>query len=312
MSTTVKVFAPATVANLAVGYDILGLAIEGPGDVIEAGFHEGEGLIIRKITGDNGKLPYEALKNTAGYAALRLLAFLGKSNLGIYIDIHKKMPFGSGMGSSAASAAGAVHAINLLLGQPLKKIELLKFAVEGEQIADGAYHADNVAPSLLGGIQLIRDNTALDVINLPVPENLFVSVIHPEVSILTKDARNILKSNVPINLVVKQTGNLAAFVASLYREDYALMKRSLHDQWIEPQRAPLIPKFNEIKDLALQQNCICCSISGAGPSIFALFESEKSAIEFGQASVAHYSSKQLMATFYASPINKVGCKEIKS
>ena len=312
MSRIVKVFAPASVANLAVGYDILGLAIEGPGDIIEAGFHDGEGLLIKAITGDEGKLPYEPLKNTAGYAASQLLAFLGKSKMGIYLNIHKKMPFGSGLGSSAASAAGAVHAINILLGQPLNKIELLRFAVEGEQIADGAFHADNVAPSLLGGIQLIRDNLSLDVIKLPTPQKLFVSVIHPQVSILTKDARNILKKEVPLNTVVEQTGNLAAFIASLYLEDYDLMRRSLKDHWIEPQRAPLIPHFKDIKHIAYQKNSICCSISGAGPSIFSLFESKEAATEFGRQSVDLFSSRSLEASHYTSPINTTGCKEIKS
>lgn len=308
----VKVFAPASVANLAVGYDILGLAIDGPGDIIEAGFHEGEGLAIREITGDHGKLPYNPLKNTAGYAGTQLLTFLGKSKIGIYLNIHKKMPFGSGLGSSAASAAGAVHAINLLLGQPLKKNELLKFAVEGEQIADGAFHADNVAPSLLGGIQLIRDNLSLDVIELPVPSDLFVSVIHPKVSILTKDARDILKGEVPINTVVGQTGNLAAFITSLFKEDYELMRRSLQDLWIEPQRAPLIPYFKDIKNIAFKMDCISCSISGAGPSIFSLFQSKDAATKFGEKSIAFYSSKNLEATHYTSPINTVGCKELKT
>lgn len=308
----VKVFAPASVANIAVGYDILGLAINGPGDVIEAGWHDGQGLLIQEITGDDGKLPYDPLKNTAGYAASQLLGFLGERKTGIYLNIHKKMPFGSGLGSSAASAAGAVHAINILLGQPLKKIDLLRFAVEGEQIADGAFHADNVAPSLLGGIQLIRDNLSLDVVSLPVPEDLIVAVIHPKVSILTKDARNILKKEVPLTTVVAQTGNLAAFITSLYEKDYLLMARSLQDKWIEPQRAPLMPFFEEIKNIALQKDSICCSISGAGPSIFSLFRSKETAAEFSQESIALFASHQLKATAYTSPINTLGCKEIKS
>lgn len=310
MSKIVKVFAPASVANLAVGYDILGLAIDGPGDVIEAGFHEGKGLLIQEITGDNGMLPKDPLKNTAGFAANQLLRFLGETSTGIYLKIHKKMPFGSGLGSSAASAAGAVFAINILLGQPLEKIDLLKFAVEGEQIADGAFHADNVAPSLLGGIQLIRDNSTLDVISLPVPKDIFVSVIHPKVSILTKDARDILKKEVALPIVVEQTGNLAAFISSLFLKDYQLMKRSLHDKWIEPQRAQLIPHFEDIKRIAFQKNSICCSISGAGPSIFSLFTSKEIALEFAQLAINQYSSKGLKASDYTGPINSQGCKEI--
>jgi len=310
MSKMVKVFAPASVANLAVGYDILGLAIDGPGDVIEAGFHEGQGLLIREITGDGGMLPKDPLKNTAGFAALQLLSYLGEIKTGIYLKIHKKMPFGSGLGSSAASAAGAVYAINILLGHPLKKIDLLRFAVEGEQIADGAFHADNVAPSLLGGIQLIRDNLSLDVISLPVPKDIFVSVIHPKVSILTKDARDILKKEVALSTVVEQTGNLAAFISSLFLKDYQLMKRSLQDKWIEPQRAQLIPLFENIKHIAIEKNSICCSISGAGPSIFSLFTSKEIALEFAQLSINQYSSVGLKASDYTGPINTIGCKEL--
>ncbi|MFT5988666.1 MAG: homoserine kinase, partial [Neolewinella sp.] len=210
----VRVFAPATVANVAIGYDILGFAISRPGDEIVARFNpELKGLKITAITGTGDKvLPYDVELNTAGVAAQRLLEHLGKSNVGIEMEVHKKMPFGSGLGSSAASAAGAVVAINELLGAPLSRESLLYFTVLGEVVADGSFHADNVAPCLVGGITLIRSNESLDIHHLPVPANLHVAVIHPELEILTKDARGVLSDTVPLNTAVLQMGGLASFI----------------------------------------------------------------------------------------------------
>lgn len=272
----IRVFAPASVANIGVGYDILGFALESPGDEVVARFADGKGMKIGQITGTN-RLPYSADKNTATFSAQALLNFLGKSDIGIELDIHKKMPFGSGLGSSAASAVAGVFAVNTLLGSPLTKEELLHFAVLGEQLADGSYHADNVAPSLLGGIILIRDNLTLDIISLPIPEDLVAVVIYPEVEVLTRDSRNILKPDISLQKCVAQTGNLASFVAALYRSDYELIGRSLTDHIIEPQRAVLIPHFYDIKNMALKMGALGCSISGAGPSIFALFRGESDA-----------------------------------
>ena len=191
MKAGIKVFAPATVANVAVGFDILGFALERPGDEIIARFSDTSGLRITRITGARGKLPFDVGKNTAGFAALKLLEHLGEERRGIELEIHKMMPFGSGLGSSAASAAGGVMAVNELLGRPLEKRALLPFAVLGEQIADGAYHADNVAPSLIGGMVLIRSNEDLDVHRLPIPAGIHATVIYPHVEILTKDARSV-------------------------------------------------------------------------------------------------------------------------
>ena len=270
MSSGIKVFAPASVANVACGYDVLGFALQQPGDEVIARFSSLPGLRITKITGAKGKLPYEIEKNTAGFAALSLLEHLGETGRGIELEIHKKMPFSSGLGSSAASAAAAVMAINELLRRPLTKRELLPFAVLGEQVADGAYHADNVAPSLIGGMILIRDNSTLDFHRLPVPKGLFVTVIYPKVEVLTKAARAVLSKDVSLEQVIRQTGNIAGLVAGLYNGDFDLISRSLQDVIIEPQRASLIPGFYQIKEAALECGALGCSISGAGPSIFAL------------------------------------------
>ena len=310
-STEVRVFAPATVANVAVGFDILGFALDAPGDEVVVRSSAKPGLRITAITGTQGKqLPFEVEKNTAGFAALQLLDHLGETQRGVEMEIHKKMPFGSGLGSSAASAAAAVTAVNELLGRPLDKIHLLPFAVAGEQVADGAYHADNVGPSLLGGMILIRNNQSLDVHRLPVPANLFASVVYPAVEILTKDARSILSDSVELKKHILQSGNLAAFIVSLYQADFGLMSRCLKDVIIEPQRARLIPCFQQVKETALSAGALGCSISGAGPSIFALSQGRKQAEEIGTAMQGVFGDAGIACDIYISPINQEGAKKI--
>ncbi|MFM8362148.1 MAG: homoserine kinase [Haliscomenobacter sp.] len=306
MPSSVRVFAPASVANVAVGYDILGFALNRPGDEVVAYFKDSPGLEIKAITGVSRQLPYDIEQNTAGYAAKTLLAHLGETGRGIAMEIHKKMPFGSGLGSSAASAVGGVMAINALLGQPLGKRELLPFAVLGEQIADGAYHADNVAPSLLGGIVLIRSNQELDVCSLRIPEGLFATVVYPEVEVLTREARSILKKEVALDLLIRQSGNLAGFILGLYHSDFDLIRRSMEDVVIEPQRACLIPGFYEVKEAALKAGALGCSISGAGPSIFALSGDAGCAEEIGRAMQSVFDKKGIKNHLFVSPINLEG------
>lgn len=307
MNAGIKVFAPASVANVAVGFDILGFALEKPGDEIIARFSDQAGLRITRITGALGKkLPYEVEKNTAGFAAMRLLEYLGETKLGIELEIHKKMPFGSGLGSSAASAAGAVMAINELLQRPLEKRELLPFAVEGEQVADGAYHADNVAPSLLGGMVLVRNNASLDVHRLYTPKGLYAAVIYPHVEILTKDAREVLSKDISLEQHIEQSGNLAGLIVGLFTSDFELIGRSLNDVVIEPQRARLIPHFHEVKEAALAQGALGCSISGAGPSIFALCNNLLTAERAGQAMKMVFDQARIINDLFISPINQEG------
>ncbi len=308
----VSVFAPATVANIGVGYDILGLAIDRPGDEIVARLVDRQqGLSIKTITGTGDKqLPLAVLENTAGMAAAKLLAHLGQEELGIELEIHKKMPFGSGMGSSAASAAGAVLAVNELLGNPLSRQALLYFAVLGEQVADGAFHADNVGPSLMGGIVLIRSNQSLDIHQLPVPEKLRVVVVHPDIEILTKDARAVLSKDVSLNTAVEQCGNLATFITALYENDLLLLGRSLRDVMIEPQRKQLIRGFDQVRQAAMDRGALGCSISGAGPSMFCLCDSDYLAQSAGQAMQTTFAKLGIDSQIYISPVNTEGAKVI--
>jgi len=303
---SVSVFAPASVANVAVGFDILGFALDKPGDEIVAKFSDKPGLRITRITGDGGKLSMDPQKNTASFSAYKLLEHLGENEWGIDMEIHKKMPFGSGLGSSAASAVGGVMAVNELLGGRLSKREILHFAVLGEQLADGAYHADNVAPSLFGGIVLIRSNRDLDVHNIPVPAGLYASVLYPEVEVLTRDARAILKKEVPLSATIEQCGNLAGFMVGLYNSDFDLLSRSLHDVIIEPQRAQLIPHFYATKAAALNAGALGCSISGAGPSIFALSSSLTTAENVGAAMEKIYREENINCQLFVSSINEKG------
>jgi len=303
-----KVFAPATVANMACGYDILGFAIDKPGDEIIVRKGSTKGLTISKITGDKGKLPKVVKKNTAGVAALKMLEHLGLEDEPIEMEIHKRMPFGSGLGSSAASAAGAVMAINEYLKRPLQKREMLSFAVAGEQIADGAWHADNVAPSLLGGITLIRDNDTLDVHKIPVPRGMYATVVHPNIEVLTKEARAILSDQVALKSVIAQTGNVASLITGLYNSDFDLIGRSLRDFIIEPQRAALIPHFYDVQSAAMKAGVLGCSISGAGPSIFALSNNSTIAENAGNAMQGVFADQKIESSIYISPINLEGAK----
>ncbi len=304
MNAGVKVFAPASVANVAVGYDILGFALEKPGDEVIVRFKEEPGLVITSITG--GQLPYELEKNTAGFAAKQFLNKIGKNNVGIEMEIRKKMPFGSGLGSSAASAVAGVFAVNELLKRPMTKRELLEFAVAGEQIADGAWHADNVAPSLLGGIVLIRDNKTLDVHRLPTPRGLYATVVYPEIEILTSASRAVLSDQVPLSKCIEQSGNLAGFIIGLMHSDFDLISRSLNDVIIEPQRATLIPNFYEVKNAAIEAGALGCSISGAGPSIFALSNNSLKAQAAGEAMQAIFAKAKIESKIFVSKINQEG------
>jgi len=302
----VRVFAPATVANVACGFDVLGFAIDAPGDEVVARHSNKPGLRITEITGDDGKLPKVAEKNTAGVAALDLLRHLGMSDRGIELEIHKKMPFGSGLGSSAASAVAGVYAVNRLIGEPLAKKQLLPFAMQGEASADGAWHADNVGPSLLGGIVFIRSNQELDIAQLPVPSNLWAAVVHPDIEILTKVAREILPTHIPMVNATQQIGNLGGLICGLIQEDYAMIGRSIHDVIAEPRRQKLVPEFYNAKRAAMAQGALGFSISGAGPSVFALCEGEQTAQQAGKAISDVFSRVDLNNQCYVSPINKEG------
>ncbi len=307
----IKIFAPASVGNVICGFDVLGLAVKGVGDEVIAYFKEKPGLEIVHISGAKGKLPYEIKKNTAGLAAWRLLEHLEKTDLGIALELRKKMPIGSGLGSSAASAVAGAMAINELLKRPLEKRELLPFALAGEALAiEGQAHADNIAPSLLGGITLVRSSNPPDVQRLPVIPGLHLSLLSPALQVLTKEARGILSDAIPLKDFVRQSANLGAFVAALYRQDFQLLQRSLEDFVIEPQRASLIPQFYSLKEAALEAGALGCSISGAGPAVFALSANSLVAEEVKEAMSAIWTRAGIDHQAWVTEIDMEGAKKM--
>lgn len=303
-----KCFAPATVANVAVGYDVLGFAINDLGDEVVIREGKERGLKIKTIR-NKGKLSYDVQRNVAGFAALKMMEHLGIEDMPIEMDLNKNMPIGTGMGSSAASAVAGAFAVNAFLDWPCKHQEVLRCATMAEQIADGSWHADNVAPSLYGGFVLIRDNESLDVVGLPTIPGLKAVVIYPHVKILTRDSRNILSDNVELDQHVKQAGNLAAFVAAMYKSDIELLGRCLEDLIIEPQRAQLIPHFYDMKEIALTEGALGFSISGAGPSMFALCANSVIADNIEEGAKRLFKEKGLKVTTYNSSINLEGAKK---
>jgi homoserine kinase len=303
---SVKAFAPATVANVGCGFDVLGFAIYGPGDCVTATLSDEPGVRITSITGEDGKLPLAAEKNTAGLAVLALLKQLNRPGTGVELAIEKKMPLGSGLGSSAASSAAAVSAVNRLLGEPFSTDELLPFAVQGELAASGTPHADNVAAALFGGFVLVKTHQPPDVIPLPTPPKLHCTIIHPHIEIETKQSRLILKKEIQLQKAITQWANMGALVAGLYREDYDLIGRSLHDEIIEPVRSVLIPGFSRMKQAALDAGALGCSISGSGPSLFALSRSRKIAEEAGRRMGNELTGIDLEFDIHISQINTDG------
>ena len=300
---SIRVFCPGTIANVSCGFDVLGLSLAGVGDYMTVTQTATKGINISEILGQD--LPLETTQNVAGVAGLALLEAL-ESDAGFDIKIDKRIKAGSGIGSSAASSTGAVWAINHLLGNPFTTKELIPFAMEGERLASGVAHADNVAPALLGGFTLVRSTDPLDVISLPSPGELYATVIHPQIEIKTADSRRILKSNLSLKDAITQWGNLGGLVAGLYREDYELIGRSLQDVVIEPIRSILIPGFTEIKEAALNAGALGGGISGSGPSVFALSKGKDNALKVADAIRNVYEPFGISFDIHISNINKKG------
>lgn len=305
MRKSIRAFAPATVANVSCGFDVLGFAVENPGDEVKLTLTDNHEIVIKSISGDEGQLSTNPEENTVSLVIREYLKHIG-SNQGVEIELYKKMPLKSGLGSSAASSVVGVYALNKLLGSPLADKDLLPFAMEGERLACGTAHADNVAPALLGGFVLVRSYSPLDVVSLPVPEKLYATIIHPHVEVKTRDAREILPKEIPLKLGVQQWGNVAGLVAGLYTSDYALIGRSLQDVIVEPVRSLLIPGFDEAKKQALANGALGCSISGSGPSIFALSDSEEVAQKIAVAMTNVYKSYEIESEVYVSKVNSKG------
>lgn len=304
---SIKVFAPASVSNIGPGFDILGFALNEPGDEIVLKKSLNGKVEITSITGDGGKLPFDILKNTASVAIKSLMDKYQITD-GVSIEVNKKMGLGSGLGSSAASAVGAVFALNELFELNLSKENLLEHALAGEFVASKAIHADNVAPSLYGGIILIRGYEPIDIIKINTPKDLFCTIIYPDIEIKTSEARAILPKEVPMKNVVTQTGNIAALIYGFATENYSLISRSLKDVIVEPYRSKLITGYDEIKQAALEAGALGCSISGSGPSMFALSNSEEVANRIALETKRVVTNIGLASVTYVSEVNQVGPK----
>lgn len=301
----IRVFAPATVANVACGFDVLGFAIHRPGDELEAELIPGGKAVIREITGDNGKLPLDPAKNSAAVAIQKLIDHLGL-DMGCAISIHKKMPSGSGLGSSAASAVAGIFAANRLFGDPLSKEELLPFLLDAEEAACGSAIADNVAASLFGGFILVRSYEPLEVIQLKVPDALFATVIFPHLEVLTRDARDILPEAIPLKYSLRQSANLGGLIIGLQTSDYGLISRSLKDYIAEPFRSQFIPGFDRLKAAITETGGLGGSISGSGPSVFALSADRDTAVRIGVVMQGIMAEEGIDSDVFVSEINKEG------
>ena len=300
----VKAIIPATIANMVCGFDILGMAINDPFDEMELTLSDMPGLRI-KHTDDFG-LPVEPGKNVAGVSLLALMEEYGKG-IGFDMVVNKNIKPGSGLGSSAAAAAGAVVAANHLLGHFFSKEDLVRFAMNGEKLASGVKHADNITPCIYGGVILIRSIFPLDIIQLSSPP-MFVTVVHPQIEVKTSDARQILRKEIQLKDAIQQWGNIAGLVAGLLKNDYQLISRSLDDVLIEPVRSILIPGFDEVKKTSKQAGALGGGISGSGPSIFMLSEEEQIAKKVELEMIAIYNKIGIEYKTYVTTMNNEGVK----
>jgi homoserine kinase len=301
----IKVFCPATVANISCGFDVLGVALDSVGDEMIVRKVSKKGIQITKISGQD--LPKETLNNVAGVAGNAFLLAADYDG-GFEIEINKKIKPGSGIGSSAASSAGAVWAMNHLLGNPFNKTELVKFAMEGERLASDVAHADNVAPALFGGFTLVRSYNPLDIVTIPAPSELYITIIHPQIEIKTSDSRKILKTTISMEIGIKQWGNVGGLVAGLFKEDYELIGRSLEDHIVEPIRSILIPGFDEVKKVSLEAGALGSGISGSGPSIFAFSKGKETALKVGNVMKSIYDKIGIAYEIHVSKVNTEGVK----
>lgn len=304
---SVKALAPATVANVSCGFDIFGFAVEAPADEVIITLTEKPGIIIKQITGDDGRLPLDASRNTSGVAVQEFLNTV-ESKVGAEIILHKKLPLGSGMGSSAASSAAALVAINHLFDNPFSREQMLPFAMEAERIACGSAHADNVAPALLGGFVLIRSYAPLDVTKIPTPAGLYCTLVHPHIELKTEDSRRVLKSSIQMKDAITQWGNIAGLVVGMMKPDYGLITRSLQDVIAEPIRSVLIPGFDDIKLTALENGALGSGISGSGPTIFCLSTDKATAENVGAKIQERFVDMKLKSDIFVSRINHTGAR----
>lgn len=303
----IKIFSPATVANVSCGFDVLGFCLDTIGDEMVIRKTDKKGVFITKIEGYD--LPLNTEKNVAGVSALALYND-AKPNYGFEIEIYKKIKPGSGIGSSSASASGSVFAMNELLGQPYDKTQLTNFAMKGEALASGCEHADNIAPGIFGGFTLVKSVSPLEVLQLPTPKDLYATMIHPQIEVKTSEARAILPKDVPLKNAIIQWANVGSLVHALHTNDYELIKRSLRDVIVEPFRSKLIPHYSEVKLAALNAGAIGCGISGSGPSIFTLSKGFQNAQNVETEIKKIYKDTGIEFYTFISKINVEGIKII--
>ncbi|MCB9227755.1 MAG: homoserine kinase [Chitinophagales bacterium] len=299
----IKIFCPATVANISCGFDVLGLALNNVGDEMVFTKNNSNKLKITKITGAD--LSTDLKENIVGIVAEAMVE-KHKIDFGIDIEIHKKIKPGSGIGSSAASAAGTAFGVNALMGNVFSKKQLIEFAMLGEAFVGGSKVADNVAPALLGGITLIKSYQPFAYFSLPVPAALFVVVVHPQIELKTQDARKILPKQVPMKNAIAQSAHLASFVHALHTNNYKLLGTSLQDFLVEPHRKILIPLFDETKQEALKNGALGGGISGAGPSQFYLCKGKETALKVEQSIATRYQKHNIPAHVFHSEVNREG------
>ncbi|WP_233901059.1 homoserine kinase [Tenacibaculum piscium] len=306
----IKIFAPATVANVSCGFDSMGLAVDTMGDEMTFTKTIEKGVKITAITGADG-LSFDPTKNAAGVVALAMLE-KHPVDFGIEITMHKGFSPGSGLGSSAASSAGAAFGVNELLNRPFSTLELTKFSMIGEEAACGTPIADNVSAAIYGGFVLIRSYEPLEIIKLPVPSELRLVAIHPQIEVKTKDAREVLPDNVSLKNAVTQWANVGGLVSGLYTNDYQLISNSLTDVIVEPARKHLIPNFDLVKSEAIKAGALGAGISGSGPTIFALCKGDDAVKKVHKAIQNAYADKNINFTLFSSKINTEGIKILET
>src|SRR5471032_3062682 len=290
---SIHVFAPATVANVVCGFDVLGFAVNEPGDEVIMRQTKKPGIIISKITGDDGRLPLDPAKNTVSVSVRHYLESIGRTDLGLDIELHKKMPIGSGLGSSSASTVAGLFAAKTLLGDDSDPVKQLPFAMKGEEMACGHGHADNVAPALLGGFILIRSYDPLDVVRLPHPAGLYCAIVFPDVDVPTREARQIIRDKILMKDAVTQWGNIAGLVSGLFMNDIDLIGRSMKDILVEPVRSMLIPNFYRMREMAVELGAVSFVIFGSGPSVFAFTKDDETAKQITKKLQQHLTAIQI-------------------
>ena len=302
----VRAFAPATVANMGCGFDIMGMTLDGVGDVVSVEVKEGDGLRIENRT--EVDLPDDIEKNVITPAVRALMEAFGEKRQ-VDVTIERKISPGSGIGSSAASSAAAVYALNEALGRPFTDERLVEFAMEGEKlISGGTPHADNVGPSLLGGVVLLRGYKPLDIVRLPVPENFCCSVAHPAIMVSTRMAREVLPKEIPLRTAVEQWGNVAGLVAGLSLKDVNLVGRAMRDVVVEPHRKQFIPGFDALREKVLEAGALAFNISGAGPSVFTLSSDMDVATRVGEIMREHFAGEGVDSDIYVCKVSNQGAR----